>query len=256
MSVTSDNQKLAKQTPPKLATAPPEVPMSIERLVESALASGRSSDELAGVLQLCERMQDRQSEQAFNVARAKFQSECPPVKRRSQNKQFMVTVNGQQRPRRYAGLDDIAAAIRGPLAKNGLSYTWGDSEEKDGKLRMPCLLSHVAGHTRSVSVAFPVESKAGASAQQKCGAVMSYAQRYSLIAALGLTSCDDDVDGADASDPVDPITKEQAILLGELMETRGTDIVKFTKFFKISKVSELPESKYERAVALLQRTQK
>ena len=247
----SDTQELDTKTPhvpSKLAAAP-----TIEMMMQSALDAGRTPDELKELFALYERMQDRQAEQAFNVALAKFQSECPPVKRRSENAQFMVSVNGQQRPRRYASLDDIAAAIRGPLANNGLSYTWGDSEEKDGKLRTPCLLSHVAGHTRSVSVAFPTESKAGASAQQKCGAVMSYAQRYSLIAALGLTSCDDDVDGADASDPVDPITEEQAIQISELIESKGSDPARFKDYYGIKKFGELPGNKFDEAVALLQR---
>ena len=86
------------------------------------------------------------------------------------------------------------------------------------------------------------------------GPIISVVAFYEADKALEkIASADDDGKGAP---PAEAITEEQVVLLGELMETKGTDIVKFTKFFKISKVSELPESKYERAVALLQRTQK
>jgi hypothetical protein len=81
---------------------------------------------------------------------------------------------------------------------------------------------------------------------------MTYAQRYSLIQALGLTTCDEDDDGATASADVDTITESQAADLDTAIENVRGDKAKFCKFFGVSSLTELPASKLRDALAMIE----
>lgn len=192
---------------------------SMPRLMELAIQSDKV-DALERLVALDERMSARRAAQEFAEAMARFKHTCPAVPRRTENAQFKVTRNGTQQARRYATLEDIEATVRGPLASCGLSFRWGDSRMEGGNMTLACVVSHVGGHSVSASVTLPVESRAGCSEAQKYGAVMTYAQRYSLIQALGLTTCDEDTDGAENPAPEEKITPNQVDVLIALLEQR------------------------------------
>jgi len=200
----------------------PELPMaaitsaSMPRLFELAVQKGAEGVEiLERLVALDERMSARRAAQDFAEAMARFKEACPPIPRRTENTQFKVTRNGTSQPRRYATLEDIEATVRGPLGACGLSFRWGDSKMESGNLTLACIVSHVGGHSVASSVVLPVESRAGCSEAQKYGAVMTYAQRYSLIQALGLTTCDEDVDGN--AEPEERVTPTQVDILEEMI---------------------------------------
>lgn len=232
--------------------APPEIV-----LIQQALQMGRSSQEMKELLELVRDMRKDRAKQAFNDAMAKFKHECPPIPRRTENPQFKVTRDGKTVVRKFASLEDIEETTRPHLGANGLSYRWGDMKIENGVLTMPCIVSHRGGHSESSqSMPMPVESKAGCSDQQKVGAAQTYAMRYSLIAALGLTSCDDDTDGED--DPT-TITEEQAIKLQERVESMNHPTIKtaearkasFLKRFGVTRFVDIPAARMGEAEALL-----
>jgi hypothetical protein len=116
---------------------------------------------------------------------------------------------------------------------------------------MACVLYHVGGHNRSSSVTMPHESKAGSSPQQKYASTITYLQRYSLIAALGLTMCDEDTDGEHGG-PEDTITEEQAAKLLALITETKSDWDKFLKYANAAALSEIKESRYVGLLAALE----
>lgn len=175
---------------------------SIERILELAVTSKVDVATLEKLVALHERMSDRQAAREFAEAMSAFKAECPPVERRTENAQFKVSRNGVLSVRKYASLEDIERTVRGPLGNHGLSYRWTDAKLDGGSLTVTCVIGHVSGHHESSSATVPVDSKAGCSDQQKMGTAMTYAQRYSLIMALGLTSCDEDTDGNEDEEKV------------------------------------------------------
>ena len=221
----------------------------VTHLIRIALEHGKDPTELYAILRE-ERKQI--AEQAFNAAFAKFKAECPPIRRRSENTQFMVTRNGTKRASRYAALEDIDADTKEALTRNGLSYAWGDATVVGDSITMECVVCHVGGYKRSSCCTMPHESRAGSSPQQKYASTITYLQRYSLIAALGLTTCDDDVDGND----VETITPEQtAHLLWLLTETKS-DVEAFLAYAKVDKISEIKASRYAELVAAIESKRK
>ncbi len=246
------------QTEPSRALVKPEqngalVPIaapSMESIIAAAVDKGTPPESLEKLLAVFERMTAIKSKQAFDEAMSAFKADCPAVPRRTENGQFKVTRNGVAVNRRYAALEDIESTIRGPLGRHGLSFRWGATKVDAGILSMACIVSHAGGHSESSSVQLPIDSKAGCSDQQKMGAAMTYAQRYSLIQALGLTSCDDDADGAE---PEKPVTAEQAANLQHLIDETNSDKGRFLAAFDAESLDTFPSSKFSEAIAAFEK---
>ena len=231
--------QIAKHEPSELATVQPS-PMTI---IAEAVKSGMSPDSLGKLVDLAERMDAANARKAFADAMARFGSICPPVQRRTENSQFQVTRDGRKVNRMYSSLDDIAATIRKPLAECGLSYRWSNAVVDGGKLTITCVVSHELGHSESSSITLPTESRAGCSEAQKIGSVNTYAQRYSLVNALGLTSCDEDTDGnADESAHAEKISEADLLALEVALDDAKADVAKFKQWAKVERLSDIPAS--------------
>ena len=96
---------------------------------------------------------------------------------------------------KYAPLDSVWEAIKGPLHKNGLCISQA-TDIINGQAALVTLLLHESGEfIRSVYPLNPVKND-----PQGLGAAITYARRFSLAALVGLVSEDDD-DGQAASQP-------------------------------------------------------
>ncbi len=94
---------------------------------------------------------------------------------------------------RYADLADVLSAVRPALAAQGLSILQSARAE-EGALLVATRILHASGQW--VEADGPGVSLAGLDARG-VGSAMTYARRYSLVAALGIAPDDDD-DGAAA----------------------------------------------------------
>lgn len=232
------------------ALAVPEDPVS--RLF--AMADSLTPDALERMVALAERVQDRQARHAFDEAFAAFQAECPVIRKNS-----LVdypTNNGRRVQYRHASLDEIAKTVRPILHSHGLSYKW-DSEQAPNAVKATCILRHVDGHSEQASFTASTAFKGDMNDAQRSAAALTYAKRQSLVQVLGITTAEDDVDGAQPADrgPAVTITDGQVARLRDLLETRGDPEQegRILNLFGIDDLSELPAAKFESTVATLQR---
>jgi len=213
-------------------------PLSALSILNNAIVSGMAPEALEKLVALSERMADRAAAQEFAAAMAAFKAACPPVPRRAINQQFAVTRNGAKVERRYASLEDIESTIRPHMGAAGLAFRWSGAEIVGPLLRVTCTVSHVGGHSEDSTVSLPFDSKAGCSDQQKMGAAMTYAQRYSLVQALGLTSCDGDTDGNE--DPANTIGEHDAANMeAALADLRPDDQRRFLQWAGVDAVRQI-----------------
>ncbi len=249
--ITTSGTLTTRQAPAQPATVRPDA-MSI---LAAAVERGQSPESLRELMALAKDMQAVQAEQAFHAAMAAFKAECPPVQRRTENTQFKATRDGRTVARKYASLEDIEHTIRGPLGKHGLSYRWSDTIIDKGMMTMRCVVAHSAGHKIESGVSIPVESRNNAcNQQQQFGSAMTYAQRYSLIQALGLTSCDEDTDGE--YDP-ETINEHQAANIDAMLDEFPADTrPKFLKWIGVDSVSAIPSARFAECVKALEAKRK
>ncbi len=88
---------------------------------------------------------------------------------------------------KYADLESVWTAIRGPLTKNGLAVAQ-PTELINNILCVKTILMHKSG--QSLSGIMPVKSKDDSA--QAMGSAISYARRYALAAMIGTYQTDDD----------------------------------------------------------------
>jgi hypothetical protein len=219
-------------------------------LIRVAIENNLDVEKLERLIALQERVMERSARMAFFEALASFRNECPPIRKTRENTQFQVTRAGVRRNGMYAPLEEIDRVARPVAAKHGLGWTW-DTRVDDTLMHVTCRVIHVDGHTETTNVSMPFESKAGSSVQQKYGSCQTYGMRYSLIAALGITTVDEDDDGngSTGGEEVQKINQEQVANLTAMADEilSPTDRVRFLRFMCVDAIEDIPASEFQRA---------
>jgi hypothetical protein len=101
----------------------------------------------------------------------------------------------------YASLKAVTAAVKGPLAENGLSYVQAPERlENDGRVILRTVLLHVSGEWIDSTLAMVPKD----SGPQAFGSCLTYARRYALQSMLGVPTEDDDGNAAAHNNPKPP----------------------------------------------------
>jgi hypothetical protein len=77
------------------------------------------------------------------------------------------------------------------MSKHGLSHSW-DVRQEGTRIVVTCRLSHELGHSETVTMEGLADQSGNKNSIQQLGSTVSYLQRYTLKAILGLASVDDD----------------------------------------------------------------
>jgi hypothetical protein len=159
---------------------------------------------------------------------------------------------------KYSDLSEVMEAISEPFADNGLCFVQG-AEFEDGRVAVTTRIMHTSGQWIEAVTALPPTKNDA----QGYGSAISYAKRYGLQALAGVPSVDDDGQDAvkhkaDKPASVARITRLQADLIIDLLESTSTDKDKFLGFFAkksgidIHAVSELPVDAFTAAKKMLE----
>lgn len=156
----------------------------------AALQRGVSPSEVREMLALQREWEGDQARKAFNVAFAAFKAESPSIK-----KGRKVT-DGPLRGKSYAELHDWIDAVNPVLSKHGLSTKWVITRDEPQWIEVLCELRHVGGHIEVAKLGGPPDVGGAKNAIQARASTVSYLERYTLKAVLGLSEGGDDDDGA------------------------------------------------------------
>jgi len=182
----------------------PAEPQTPNALIAIAVQQDLDIDKLEKLLQLQREWEKENARKAFHVALSKFQSEIPPIVREDAG-----VVRGGSR-KKYASLGTINEAIRPWLYANGLSYRWTPEALPDGTIRVTCTVSHSLGHSESATLCNPPIEMEKSTPIQRLAACITYLERYTLVCALGLSTVDEDDDGAGTTKADEPaLTPDQ-----------------------------------------------
>jgi hypothetical protein len=117
-----------------------------------------------------------------------FQAECEAPKKLSTNPHFKS---------KYANLEEVLETARKPLAKHGLALLQFPCGGSQGSVSVATMLTHKSGQWVRAAVAFPIEK----SSPQGAASAITYARRYSAMAALGMAPEDDDGEASEGRGP-------------------------------------------------------
>jgi hypothetical protein len=118
-------------------------------------------------------------------------------------------------------------------------------------VKVTCILSHVQGHSESVSLAAPPDVSGAKNPIQQIKSTTTYLKLATFEAVTGIATeegnKDDDGNGAGTA----YITEEQEAKIRDLIEEKSAEIPAFCNYFKIAKLGDLRASDFERAITAL-----
>jgi hypothetical protein len=93
---------------------------------------------------------------------------------------------------RYADLQSVIEAVKGPLNANGIAFLQMPSKSEAGFLSLTTMLVHKSGQVISDTATIPLPKND----PQGYGSALTYGRRYGLAAICGLFQADDDGESA------------------------------------------------------------
>lgn len=168
------------------------------QLLNMAVSQGADITKLEKLLDLQERWERTEALKAFNTAFAAFKAEAVKIiKNRTVD-------GGPLAGKKYAELFAVVNALTPALSANGLSASWKITKDEKDWLEVTCYLTHVLGHSESVSMGGPPDTGGAKSPIQARASTVSYLERYTLKAICGVSEQGDDKDGGHGKDEIEP----------------------------------------------------
>ena len=212
-------------------------------LLLRAVSSGANPEVIGQLLTLQHRYEDREAEKAYNRAVVAAKNELPEILKTK------AVDQGHGRPKyKHAELPKILRLCDPVLTKYGLRANWHTKHLPDHWTEVTCVLRHELGFYEESSLAAPSDVTGGKNSNQGVGSTVSYLERYTYTAILGLAPIDDDDDGAPSTiksgDTL--IGPEQVTALESLITETGADLNKILGFAKVEKLADIVERDYAR----------
>lgn len=166
-------------------------------LLRFALQSGADLDRLERLMKMQSEWEANEAKKSFRRAMASFKAECPPIFKRKQV--GYNTREGDFVGYKHAELSDVTDVVGPHMARHGLTYDW-DIHQEPGKIIVDCIVTHIDGHAKKVSMEGPPDGSGKKNIMQQAGSTVTYLERYSLLACLGMSTKNEDDDGGGGAD--------------------------------------------------------
>lgn len=232
-----------------VAMSEPTLPaaMTPMDMLNRAVEQGANIDVLEKLMSLQERWEAGQARKAFDEAMAAAKAEIPII---AKNRTVDFSSQKGRTHYKHEDLAEVARTVTPILAKHGLSYRFRTTSQPNEPVTVTCVVSHRGGHCEENTLAAGRDESGNKNSIQAIGSTITYLQRMTLKAALGLAASDDD-DGSTSEQP-DYITGDQLGTIVALADEVGADKEKFCKYLKVGSLAEIPAPKFEHAVKLLE----
>ncbi|MDW9528109.1 ERF family protein [Sinorhizobium meliloti] len=212
----------------------------IQVIERAAMNPNVDIDKMERLLQMQERIMERQAKASYMAALAEMQPDLPEIPE-----------NGKGHGNiKYALWEDINELIKPVLGEHGFSLSFRTGQA-DGKIIVTGVLSHRDGHSEETTMHLPTDTSGSKNAVQAVGSSTSYGKRYTAQALLNLTSRGDDDDGKAAGSKPDSeatITEAQVKIIQELIEQGKLATDAFCKRWKIQSVTDVKAKSYNEVV--------
>jgi len=163
----------------------PTTPATPMEMLNRAVMSGATPDTLERLLALQERWEHNQASKAFDDAIAAARADIPPIK-----KNKTVSFGAGKTAYAHEDLAEIERTILHILSKHGINYRF-KTTVTDKMIIVTCILSK-GGYREENSLPGPADTSGSKNPIQAIGSTVTYLQRYTLKAALGLSASEDD----------------------------------------------------------------
>jgi len=188
----------------------------VSGFIQQAIQNNLPVESMEKFFTLYEKVDAKQAKEAYIEALASFQKKCPVIKREKK----VFNKDGRTVRYQYAPLDSIIEQIKDILADNGLSYKW-EVENKPDFIKATAIITHEKGHSEASSFEVPIDKEGFMTTPQKYASALTFAKRYTLCNALGISTGDEDTDATDVGK--EPDVKSDKAKIVFLLRTLGRE---------------------------------
>jgi len=201
---------------------------------------------LKQIMDMQERVLDRNAKQAFNAAMMRAQNKIELVVAKSENEQTRSM---------YADLKTILIHVKPIYTTEGFSLMFYEGETTKEKHKRVCVdIMHEQGHTEQRHGDFAIQTtgiagKAMMTLIHGQGSVFSYGRRYLTCMIFNIPTGDDD-DG-NAASRVEYINEKQVSSIVDFINQKEADQTKFLKYMKAKSLKTILARDFGKAIAAL-----
>ena len=252
----SDNPSAAEVPYQSVAAPPPEPPSAPQAVVSEgggllavierlATRPDLNIDVFERLLNARRFEEDRAAKRAFNTAMSLAKGEIQPVLK-THDVDFQSNKPGAARTKyKYESFADVARVVDPVFSRFGLSYRFRNAQQAD-MVKVTCIVSHADGHSEENPLDVKVDpGSTGMSMVQALGSALTFLQRYSLRAAIGLAAGVDD-DGRAAGGISPRISAEQANELERLFDETGRSQPMMLRLLSVNDIGDLNVDQWTR----------
>lgn len=225
-------------------------------MLDRAIARGADLAMVEKLLDLQERHERNEARRAFDHAIAAVRAEIPPILKN--RKVEHGTKAGGQKSYRHEDLAEIARTVDPILARHGLSYRYRTTSEPNAPIVVTCIISHELGHREENTLTGGRDDSGQKNSLQAIGSTLTYLQRYTLKASLGLAAAEDDDGKAAGSNLSGDVAPAATIMeMREKLAFIGRDEAQFLAYannrlgLELENLDDLPVEKVAAAQKLI-----
>lgn len=225
MNTKKSEVVLAESQAPVVQSANVVTPM---QLLQIATQQGADVDKLGKLMEMQFAWEANEARKAFVSAMNEFKANPPRIEK---TKLVDFATSKGRTTYKHATLDKVSDIIGEALSKVGISHRWDVTTTENGQMQVSCVLTHSMGHSERVTLP-PIsrDDSGGKNNIQALGSALTYAQRYSLLAATGMATSDQDDDGQGGKGPQVMPDNQKADWLAEIdslaSRSAGPDLLK------------------------------
>lgn len=245
-----------RQMPAAAPAQSPRNPMDV--LLDAIQNPNLDIVKLERLMALQKEWATEQARKAFVRAMVEFKRNIPQVRK---NRKAKITPRngGEGYTYDYADLPSILNEAVPALANVGITTDWDMEIDHAHKLiQVTCIVTHEDGYSKKVKGGGPFDDSGGKNPTQTIASANSYWQRYTFLAAVGMsTSAQEDDDGNYAGVEgagLKPIDEEQLKQIEEKLRALDPNAeTALLRYLKVDKLKEIPIQAFELAIDLLAR---
>lgn len=159
-----------------------------DKMVEMALSSDVGIEKLEKLLELKERHEANEAKKAYHLSMSEFKKNS-----------IKIIKDKKGHNSSYATLANIIDVVTPVLGEYGLSLSWRTTQDKQ-ETTVTAILSHINGYSESTSLTHGLEQSGNKSSIHGLGSTISYLERYTAKAILGIAEKDQDDDANKVKD--------------------------------------------------------
>jgi hypothetical protein len=213
-------------------------------------------EKMQAILDVQERMMNKEAEQAFNAAMMQIDQELPRLVKNTPV-QYAVDKNKPNGDKytafKYIKYEDVDKALRPLMKANGLrmSFTSAPRVGDGGGALVTATLTHKLGHNIQAEMSVALDNSGGKSNLQGMGSSIAYARRVLTCMLFNIVTMDEDKDGADELVYID--TEDAAAIDMRIRALPDADDyrAKFLKYMKVEAIQVILESDKAKALNAL-----